>query len=161
MAAVGGDEVARDTALKQAVQAIDPYKKFIDAYATKKVPVAAPLKEFMIREAGVEAERADEAIQLLLADLAAAGFLLDMKGGKWVDVNASAAPATPTRTVVQSESDEDEDEIDNGAIDVPGFDTPASDPVGPENRLADRVRGDGVPKKVSSRTARTVCRSNS
>ncbi len=88
---VGGDEVARDTALKRAVQNVTPYKRFIDAYVSKKIPAAAPLKDFMTGEGGVEVDRVDEATQFLLADLETAGFIVDMKGGKWVNTSGSAA----------------------------------------------------------------------
>lgn len=144
--AVGGDEVARDKALKQAVQNIGPYKSFVDAYASKKIPAAAPLKDFMTGPGGVDPERADEAIQFLLGDLNTAAFIAEMKGGKWIDFTGVAAVSDKPSSIA-SDPGSEEEEI------LLGDEEP--DPLSERNRALDsdtptrlRDRNSGISKKV-------------
>lgn len=141
--AVGGDEVAQDAALKQAVQNVAPWKRFLDAYNGKKIPTQAPLVDFMSGDGGVDKERADEAIQFLNADLNTAGFITEMKGGKWIDFSASAgilqANIDDEADLDLDESGADEDDAVDGPDDSQksGGGTDAGAPV----RLRDRNQG--------------------
>ncbi len=51
--ATGGDEIAAQKARQKAVFNIEPFRTFLTAYNTKKVPSAAALTEFLVTTAGV------------------------------------------------------------------------------------------------------------
>lgn len=91
--ATGGDEIARSAALKNAVLNVQPYKAFLEAFANKKVPGPAAFKEFLVKNAEVDENRADECMNFILKDAETAGFLRDMKGVPYVDFSG-----TPQRT---------------------------------------------------------------
>jgi predicted nucleotide-binding protein len=110
----GGDEVARATALKQAVLSVPPYKTFLEAFNGKKVPSPAVMKEHLIRNCGVEADRASECMEFLLSDATTAGFLRETKGGDYVDF--SATPAILTSSDGGMDDDEDEGATDEEAL---------------------------------------------
>lgn len=92
--ATGGDEVARDKALKSAVMSVTPYKAFLDAFGGKKVPGDGPLKEYLIRDAGVDTTQVDEVISYLKDDLKTAGLVKEIKGSDWIDL--AGVPSVPT-----------------------------------------------------------------
>lgn len=93
--ATGGDEVARSTALKNAVLNVQPYKEFLETFANKKVPGSAAFKEFLVKNAEVNESRAEECMNFILKDAETAGFLRDIKGVPYVDFSATPQRADP------------------------------------------------------------------
>jgi hypothetical protein len=85
--ATGGDEVARQEAMKNAVMNIEPFRVFFTAYDNKKVPSAAALKEFLVSNAGVPPDRAEDCIDHIMADAKFAGLLYELKSVHYVDLS--------------------------------------------------------------------------
>lgn len=96
MAATGGDEVAREQALKGAVMNVPPFERFLVSFNTKKIPAAAVLKEFLVKNADVDSGRAAEAMETLQRDLDFAGLVTTLGNGKWIEL--SGAPASSIGT---------------------------------------------------------------
>lgn len=92
--ATGGDEVAQVAALKKAVMTVEPYRTFFETFGNKKIPGAAPFKEFLVKNAAVPEERAEECMGFILADAETAGLVRAMKGGaRYVDLSGTPAVA--------------------------------------------------------------------
>jgi hypothetical protein len=139
--ATGGDEVAAARALKGAVMTVPPYKLFFETFKGKKVPGAAPLREFLIRDAGVPAERAEECASHINADARTAGLVREVKGGQWIDLEGTpilAGEESDSAGAADEEPSQDPG-AEEPAAEVPGAgDAPLPPP--PEDR--------GEPKKV-------------
>jgi hypothetical protein len=101
--ATGADEVARSAALKAAVMNIPPYKAFFEQFEGKKLPGPTPFKEFLVRDADVPEDKAEEAREFIKADAETAGLVRSVKGGLWVDLSGTPAP------LVDDEEPSDED----------------------------------------------------
>jgi predicted nucleotide-binding protein len=114
-------------ALKQAVMKVDPYKAFFEKFKGKRVPAAKPMQEFLVRDAGVEAESAEEAATHILSDASTAGLIRDVKGKDWVDFDALPAPPV-------------EDEIDEADDDEPDLDDAGNDAVEDEDGVEEPTR---------------------
>ena len=71
--ATGPDEVEQGAGT--AVLAIEPYRLFFEKFKNKKVPSAAAFREFLVKNADVADDKADECMQLILADGSAAGII--------------------------------------------------------------------------------------
>ncbi len=84
--ATGGDEVAASKALKAAVMSVPPYKAFFQAFAGKKMPGKTPLREFLVRDAKVAGEKADECSAYISKDATTAGLARTVKGSKYIDL---------------------------------------------------------------------------
>jgi Predicted nucleotide-binding protein containing TIR-like domain len=84
--AVGPDEVARLAAIKAAVMTVAPYQTFFDAFKSKKVPGTTALKEFLVRDADVPAERVEECAAQIVADAQTAGLTREVGGSLWIDL---------------------------------------------------------------------------
>ncbi len=137
-AATGADEVAQQSALRRAVLNIEPFRIFLTAYNGKKVPSATPLKEFLVHNAGVPAEWAEDCIENLLEDAEFVGFIRDLKGARYVDLSDSGERALAT-----SDAAADEEAEDNGA-EEPELSDGASTP---QRDAPPRIEA-GAPKKV-------------
>jgi hypothetical protein len=92
--ATGGDEVARGAALKAAVMTVPPYKAFFEKFQNKKLPGSGPFKEFLVRDAEVPEERAEECMSYITSDAETAGLVRSVKGGRWIDLSGTPAPAS-------------------------------------------------------------------
>jgi predicted nucleotide-binding protein len=92
--ATGGDEVIQDQALKAAVMNVPPYKTFFETFKNKKMPGPGPLREFLVRDADVDPDKAEEVIDYLSQDAATAGLVRSVKGGTWIDLSGTPAVAT-------------------------------------------------------------------
>jgi predicted nucleotide-binding protein len=92
--ATGGDEVAQVAAYKKAVMTVEPYRIFLQAYSNKKLPSATAMREFLVKNADVPESRVDECMEFLLADAETAGFLRTIKGGAYIELAGTPAPAT-------------------------------------------------------------------
>lgn len=115
--ATGGDEVARTAALKSAVLNVPPYKTFFETFANKKVPGPAALREFLVKNAEVPTDRAEECIAFILADAETAGFLRAVKGGPYIDLSGVARASESKRT--NGETSEDEKSGDRDELGIP------------------------------------------
>jgi hypothetical protein len=141
--ATGGDEIARAIAFKRAVMNVAPYKAFFQTFNNKKVPSTTAFKEFLIKNAEVAAERAEECVQFILADARTAGLLREMKGGsQYVDL--SGTPAL-------SAEDEERESDDTLGLDV--VDVADVEPAGEKMEISEietpaPPASDGKPKKV-------------
>jgi predicted nucleotide-binding protein len=110
-AATGGDEVAQVAAYKQAVLNVEPYRKFFDAFANKRVPTGTAFKEWLTKNAGVSSDRADECMAFILADAETAGFIRPMKGGgKYIDLAGAPRHVADTTDVEDVDEPKAEDE---------------------------------------------------
>lgn len=107
--AAGDDAEERAAALKEAVMNVAPYKAFFDKFKTKKVPGNTPLREFLVRDAGVEPDQADECADNIIEDARTAGLVRKVKTAEWVDLAGAPADKAP---------DEHQDEVDVEDTDV-------------------------------------------
>jgi predicted nucleotide-binding protein len=85
--ATGGDEVGQVDARRKAVLNIEPFRAFLTAYNTRKVPSPAALRDFLVGSADVPEERAEDCIEHLLADARFAGLLRNLKGSEYVELS--------------------------------------------------------------------------
>lgn len=123
--ATGADEVERDAALKAAVMTVSPYKTFFETFKGKKMPGATPSREFLIRDAEVPADRADEAMSYITQDAATAGLVRIVKGAGWIDLAG---------TPLASESSADPDADDVEELTEDDSDKPSGEPVVDDER---------------------------
>lgn len=105
--AVSDDSAVRTAALRKAVLSVAPFKAFLVAHDKKKVPVAAAFKAFLANKASVPADRLDEAMAHLLADMRTAALTRTVTGAEWIDLQATVE-ATAT---VDSDDNRDADEL--------------------------------------------------
>jgi predicted nucleotide-binding protein len=93
-------------AMKKGVMTVEPFKIFFDAFGTKKIPVPTAFKEFLVKHAGVPAERVEDCMQHIIADARTAGLSRKMKGGAdYIDL-AGVPLVTPIDDDFESESGE-------------------------------------------------------
>jgi len=65
----GADEIMRERGLKRAVTNIEPYRMFVSTYNGKRVPSPAVLGEWLVKNADVPADRAEECVGRLIEDI--------------------------------------------------------------------------------------------
>jgi hypothetical protein len=140
--AVSDDPAQRTEGLRKAVLNIEPFRAFLTAYDKKKIPQTAAFRSFMVNQANVHADHVEQCMVQLLEDARLAGFLRNVKGSEWVDLqNTAHAPAPAARDEDDGGSDEDADplleesemleaEAGNGA--GPKIDTPAAPTTPPK-----------------------------
>lgn len=145
--ATGADEVAQAVAYKSAVMNVEPYRLFFETFGGKRMPSGTPVKDFLIKTAGVPPERVAECIEFILADAETAGMLRTMKGGaKYVDLEGM-----PTRTAEYEATIEGD-----GLLERDEDESESVKPNEGEERRAERSKaeipppgkGSGTPKKV-------------
>src|SRR4051812_1325404 len=90
--ATGADEVAQVAAMKAAVMNVPPYKTFFESFKNKKLLSPGPFKEFLVRDALVPAERAEEAASYIVADAETAGLTREVGGSPWIDLDGTPTP---------------------------------------------------------------------
>ena len=100
----GGDEVARQEALKNAVMNIEPFRVFFTAYDNKKVPSTAALKEFLVNSAGVPVDRAEDCIEHIMANGKFAGLFYQLKSVDYVDLRGAYPPRMPGEEIHDEEA---------------------------------------------------------
>lgn len=101
--AASEDAASSTAALKQAVMNVPPYKAFFEKFKGKKVPTTKPMSEFLVRDAGVGPDRAEEAARYILSDAKTAGLVRKVKNADWVDLTGTPA--------LREELDEEPDTI--------------------------------------------------
>jgi hypothetical protein len=89
--AASADEEERVTAYKAAVMKVEPYRLFFETFKNKKVPSPTPFKEFLVRNASVEPNYAEECMQAILADGRTAGFIRAVQGNDYIDLSGTPA----------------------------------------------------------------------
>ena len=97
-AATGGDEVSRDEARRKAVMHIEPYRAFLTAFNGKRVPSPVVFREFLVKSAGVAAERAAECADMIVADARFAKLLRPLKGVDFVTGRGGFGPSNVAAT---------------------------------------------------------------
>lgn len=132
----GPDEVARGVAMKKAVMNIEPYRVFLTSYNGKKVPSGAAFKEFLIQNASVPMERAEDCIEHILANAQAAGLLRELKGSQYVDLSGTAAAESPDGEVLDEEPEAVEPDLpeahEEQAVVPPAVEEPKPPPAKPK-----------------------------
>lgn len=107
-AATGGDEVAREEALKKAVLNVEPFKVFLESFDGKKVPAETVLRSFLTGTADVPEAWAEECAERVLIDARYAGFLRDVKGSEYVTFGSNGTrPSTNTEDDDEADSEQD------------------------------------------------------
>ena len=76
------DPAVRTAALRKAVLSVVPFSTFLTAHDKKKVPVPAAFKAFLASKANVAADRVDEAMAHLLADMRTASLTRTVTGAE-------------------------------------------------------------------------------
>jgi Predicted nucleotide-binding protein containing TIR-like domain len=122
--ATGGDEVAASKALKAAVMNVPPYKVFFQAFAGKKMPGGTPLREFLVRDAKVPSEKADECSSYIGKDAATAGLVRAVKGSKYIDLEG--IPEAPSEEG-EGSGEDDHTESPADAAEEPNGEVPSGD----------------------------------
>jgi Predicted nucleotide-binding protein containing TIR-like domain len=125
-AATGADEVEREDARRRAVLTVDPYALFFRAFNGKKLPTSAPFKDWLVRNADVPQERAEECMERILEDARFAGLLKALKGGDYVSLGGGSA---------QTQASAAEDEGDEGG--EPPADIANEDGLAPSDSESD------------------------
>lgn len=141
-AATGADEVAQEEARKQAVLSIDPYRVFLTAFNGKKLPTATPFKEWLVRNADVPVERADECMERIVIDARFAGMIRALKGSEYVELTASSVGSGKE----DADGLELDDDVVGGGDDGSGHESDAS-PTARERR-PEAPEAASAPKKV-------------
>jgi predicted nucleotide-binding protein len=137
--ACGGDEVEQDRARKAAVMNVGPFRAFFEKFNSKKMPAVSAFKEFLVRDADVEANRADECIDHIMSDAKTAGLTRTMKSGEWIDL--SGTPASPPQDVEDEDGDGEGDDEEVDALDK-------VDPPLEDEAALGTARSRQAPKKV-------------
>lgn len=145
--ATGGDEVAQSAALKAAVMNVPPYRQFFETFKGKKMPGPTPFREFLIRDAEVAEDKAEEAMGYISQDAATAGLVRTVKGGQWIDLEGTPALSSEEDTDAEAEptdvpgeeSHDEDDSADSGAGD---------EEHGRRPGVAQERNDQGKPKKV-------------
>jgi predicted nucleotide-binding protein len=91
------DAATREQAKRKAVLNVEPFKVFLTAYNGKKIPAPGPFKEFLVRNAEVPADRAEDCIEHILADAQAVGFVRNLKGSDFIELNGPIPSVTGDR----------------------------------------------------------------
>lgn len=108
------DEAVRTSARREAVLNVKPFEAFLTSYDGKRVPTQGPFKEFLVSEADVPADRAEDCMRHILADAHAVGFVRNLKGSEFIElpghpVSTKGLDVEPSEdTVVRDEHRDDE-----------------------------------------------------
>ncbi|MBF4614711.1 TIR domain-containing protein [Curtobacterium sp. VKM Ac-1376] len=87
-----GDDVA---ALAEAVLKPRVVREFLQRYDGSRVP-SRPIAENVVEELGVPSDSVGRVLDLILVNAEAVGFLQDIAGQQYIDLNGSPAPSTTT-----------------------------------------------------------------
>jgi predicted nucleotide-binding protein len=159
--AVSEDPALSGDGLRRAVQSIDPFRAFLSAYDKKKVPQTAAFKAFLVQQAGVPPEHAEEAMTHLIADAKLAGLLRVVKGSEYVDLQASGVihhPLVKDDEGEEAEEEREEEGLDDSTVDLipaPRGDETAALPPPPKRPSAIFV-GHGKNKKPLEQLTRIL-----
>lgn len=89
----GADEVVQSVAKRKAVLNIEPFRTFLTSYNGKKVPSNAAFREFLVQNASVPQDRAEDCVEHIQADAQYASLLRELKGSKYIDLKGTVPAA--------------------------------------------------------------------
>jgi predicted nucleotide-binding protein len=110
--AVSDDAPARTEGLRRAVLSVEPFALTLRAYDKKKVPLPAALRSFLINQAGVHTDHVEQCMSQLREDARLAGFLRNVKGSDWIDLQ-NTATASPLAPASENGRGDDEETLDD------------------------------------------------
>ncbi len=113
--AVSDDDRERTDGIRRAVLSVEPFTIALRAYDKKKVPQPAAFRSFLINQASVHADHAEQCMTQLLEDARLAGFLRNVKGSDWIDLQnpATAPPLVPASQNGRGEEGEEEETLED------------------------------------------------
>jgi predicted nucleotide-binding protein len=79
--ATSDDEATQQQAKREAVLKVEPFAAFLTFFKNRKVPAPGPFKEYLVNNASVPPDRAEDCMNHILADARFVGFLRPVKGG--------------------------------------------------------------------------------
>ena len=86
------DQATQRNAMRKAVMNIEPFRTFLDSYNGKKIPATSAFKDFLVQNAAVPPERAEDCIEHILADARVASLIKILKGAEYVHLDGSLGP---------------------------------------------------------------------
>jgi hypothetical protein len=92
--ATSDDEATQQQARREAVLKVEPFEAFFTAFKGKKVPAAGPFKEFLINNANVPTDRAEDCTNHILADAREVGFIRTMRTGEFIELDGPMPSVT-------------------------------------------------------------------
>ena len=110
--AVSDDAQERTEGLRRAVLSVEPFALALRAYDKKKVPLPAAFRSFLTNQAGVYADHAEQCMTQLLEDARLAGFLRNVKGSDWIDLQ-NTATVPPLAPASHNGRGDDEETLDD------------------------------------------------
>jgi predicted nucleotide-binding protein len=138
--ATSDDDATQQQAKREAVLSVEPFRIFLTTFNTKRIPAAGPFKEFLVNNADVPKERAEDCMNHILEDARYVGVIRPMKGGsEFIDLGAQPVPKK------QDEAEADDEVVDEQQDEVEAV---AANPA-----LAEQA-GDGHRSSVSAPVAR-------
>lgn len=114
---IGRDAVSdvppvRQSGLRRAVLSVEPFRRFLTEYEKKRVPAPAAFKAFLVSQAAIPTEHAEQCMEQLLADARLAGFIRTVKGTEYIDLQNTALAPVPIRGDGALDEDDDETLVD-------------------------------------------------
>lgn len=109
-AATGADEVERVRARRQAVMNIEPFRAFLTTYDGKKIPSLAALKTFLVKNADVPEEWAEDAAERVTDDAEFVEVLRNIRGSVYVDLTANGVTTGEDGDDVEEYGEEEGDD---------------------------------------------------
>jgi hypothetical protein len=73
--ATSDDEATQQQAKREAVLKVEPFAAFLTFFKNRKVPAPGPFKEYLVNNASVPPDRAEDCMNHILADARFVGFL--------------------------------------------------------------------------------------
>jgi hypothetical protein len=119
--ATSDDEATRQQGQRGAVRNVEPFEAFLTFFKNRKVPAPGPFKEFLVNNASVPPERAEDCMNHILADARFVGFLRPVKGGsEYIELDGHAPSVTGDgQTGVVEQTIEEATQDGEEAEDVP------------------------------------------
>lgn len=116
--ATGADEAARLDAMRKAIMNIEPFRTFLTSYSGKKIPATSAFKDFLVQNAAVPSERAEDCIAHVLTDAREARLVKVVKGGaEYVELDG--VPLNNERTEIEDATQEREYERERDEEEIP------------------------------------------
>jgi predicted nucleotide-binding protein len=133
-------------AMREAVLTVKPFAAFLKAHNGKRVPAPAAMKAFLTDSADVPESRAGECGEKLLANARDVGFIRNVKGTEFVDIEVAGVTEITTASDDDDSGNgksEDQDEFGVNQPDATG----RSGSISPASEL-ESDRSDQPAKKV-------------
>jgi predicted nucleotide-binding protein len=119
--ATSDDEATRRQGQRETVRHVEPFEAFLTSFKNRKVPAPGPFKEFLVNNASVPPDRAEDCMHHILADARFVGFLRPVKGGsEFIELDGSAPVTGERQTGVVDHTIEEATQDGEEAEDVAG-----------------------------------------